>query len=179
MAKRKTYGVNGLLEWHGIVESGNVKMRVSFTNGTVTAYGVAPATFVTTDKLTQLIIEGSKQYKNGLIHLVSSVELPVKINERKGVTENFGNDTNKNGGKNDTGNNGENIDTENKDENIDDKDNPVDSGDVQTVNVADKNEAVEWLKEHCDEKITAIKVRKVADFNDVCSKYGVKFVFTK
>lgn len=75
MKVRKTYGINGLLEWHGFVVSHGVKMRVAFTNGSVTAYGVAPATFTTEDPLTQHIIENSEQFTSGKIRLVRKVEL--------------------------------------------------------------------------------------------------------
>lgn len=73
---RKTYGISGLLEWHGMVTSNGVKMKVDFTNGSVTAFGVAPATFQTSDLLTQTIMENSDQFKSGRIRLVGSVALP-------------------------------------------------------------------------------------------------------
>jgi hypothetical protein len=76
MKARKTYGINGLLEWHGYVECSGVRMKVDFTNGSVTAFGVAPATFTTNDPLTQHIIEHSEQFKKGRIRCVMSVALP-------------------------------------------------------------------------------------------------------
>ena len=76
MKARKTYGINGLLEWHGYVECSGVRMKVDFTNGSVTAFGVAPATFTTENSLTQHIIENSEQFKKGRIKCVMSVALP-------------------------------------------------------------------------------------------------------
>lgn len=72
----KTYGINGLLEWHGTLHSGGVKLRVDFTNGSTTAYGVAPATFMTKDELTQRLIENSDEFKSGRVRLVRTVQLP-------------------------------------------------------------------------------------------------------
>ena len=72
----KTYGINGLLEWHGIVSGKGIKMKVDFTNGSVTAYGVAPATFTTKDELTQHIIESSDQFKSGRIRIERSQPIP-------------------------------------------------------------------------------------------------------
>lgn len=72
----KVYGINGLLEWHGYVVNGGVKMKVDFTNGSVTAFGVAPATFTTKDALTQHIIENSEQFKDGKIVIVRTVPIP-------------------------------------------------------------------------------------------------------
>ena len=74
--KVKTYGISGLLEWHGVLDAGSIKMKVSFTNGTVTGYGVAPATFTTSDELTQFVIEHSDQYKKGRIALLREMEVP-------------------------------------------------------------------------------------------------------
>jgi len=75
MRYRKTYGIDGLLEWHGIIECGGAKMKVDFTNGSVTAYGVAPASFTTENEMTQFFIENSKQFKGGRIRIVRSIEL--------------------------------------------------------------------------------------------------------
>lgn len=77
MAKyRKIYGMNGLLEWHGVIDSGGVKMRVSFTNGSTSAFGVAPASFTTEKELTQHIIENSDLFKSGRIFIVMSTLIP-------------------------------------------------------------------------------------------------------
>jgi len=72
----KTYGIDGLLEWHGVIESHGVKMKVDFTNGSLTAVGVAPATFTTKNELTQHIIENSDMFKSGRIHLTMSTPIP-------------------------------------------------------------------------------------------------------
>lgn len=42
---KKTYGVNGMMEWNAIIPVGRTSVRVHFTGGTVTGYGVSPATF--------------------------------------------------------------------------------------------------------------------------------------
>ena len=83
MRYKKTYGIHGLLEWHGDIVSNGAKMRVSFTNGSTTAYGVAPATFTTGDPLTQHIIENSDQFKNGRIVVVRSAPIPGTENDGK------------------------------------------------------------------------------------------------
>lgn len=83
MKYRKTYGINGLLEWHGIIESNGLKMKVDFTNGSTSALGVAPAAFTTEKELTQHIIENSEQFKGGRIRLVRSIPIPGTENEGK------------------------------------------------------------------------------------------------
>lgn len=82
MKAMKTYGIHGLLEWHGTIHSKGLTMKLDFTNGSTTAYGVAPATFITKDEITQHIIENSNEFKSGRIKLVRSVELPDE--EKKG-----------------------------------------------------------------------------------------------
>lgn len=67
--------MEGLLEWHGSVNCGGVRMKVAFTNGSATAWGVAPATFTTEDELTQHIMENSDLFKDGRIKVIRSVQL--------------------------------------------------------------------------------------------------------
>lgn len=51
---------------------------------------------------------------------------------------------------------------------------------VQKVEVADKGEAIEWLKEHYPEKeYTGMKLRSKAAFDAACAECNVKFVFTE
>lgn len=67
--------MEGLLEWHGSVNCGGVRMKVAFTNGSATAWGVAPATYTTEDELTQHIMENSDMFKDGRIKVIRSVQL--------------------------------------------------------------------------------------------------------
>ena len=72
----KTYGINGLSEWHGKVKAGSIEVAVSFTGGTASPSGALPAYMVTKDPITQFVIENSKEFKNGFIHLQMSQEIP-------------------------------------------------------------------------------------------------------
>ena len=76
MKALKIYGIHGLLEWHGSIHSNGASMHLDFTNGSTTAYGVAPATYMTKNELTQHFIEHSDEFKSGRIKLVRAVELP-------------------------------------------------------------------------------------------------------
>ena len=161
MKSRKIYGIVGLLEWHGIVNSNGVNMKVEFTNGSVTAYGVAPATFTTENALTQHILENSDQFKSGRIRLLKVVELPE---EKSAAPE---------------------PSTEEKAENPaaeatpEEKGEEDGTGEVQVIEVADKSEAVEYLKEHYEDKeYTSFKLRSKDAFDAACKECGVEFVFT-
>ena len=94
MKTLKIYGINGLLEWHGTLNSNGIRMKVDFTNGSTTAYGVAPATFMTKDEVTQNVVENSNEFKSGRIKLLRTVPLekeePAKSKEEaKSTTKEY------------------------------------------------------------------------------------------
>lgn len=166
--KIKTYGMPGLLEWHGIVSSGTMKMKVSFTNGTVTGYGVAPATFITKDSLTQFVIEHSEKFQNGRIILIREIEVADDA-ETKTRKARLTDETK--GSSSAAMNIGGNIDD------IPLTDDTISDG--IKVNVADRNEAIEYLKEHfADKNYTATGLRTKTAFEAACKECGVEFEFT-
>jgi len=61
------FGVYGLTEWETLIPAGRAKLRVRFTGGSLSGYGVVPATFVTRNPHIKLLIENSPQYKSGRI----------------------------------------------------------------------------------------------------------------
>lgn len=80
-AKRKTYGVRGYLEWVALIECGKATVKVHFSGGSLTAYGVTPAEFTTQNPMTQAIIENSKEFKSGKIFLLREIEGTGKFKE--------------------------------------------------------------------------------------------------
>lgn len=72
----KTYGIYGLTEWHGKVRAGTIEVKLSFVGGTCSPGGTQPAYMVTKDPITQLVVENSKEYKDGFIRLVMRQVLP-------------------------------------------------------------------------------------------------------
>lgn len=79
---RKTYGVNGLMEWDTTIPVGKATMKVHFSGGSLTGYGVTPATFTTEDPMKQMIIEKSDYFKSGKIFVVREMEGTGKYKER-------------------------------------------------------------------------------------------------
>lgn len=166
----KTYGINGLLEWHGTVHANGSTMKVDFTNGSTTAFGVAPATFITKDPMTQFMMENSDEFKGGRIHLVRKVELPG-CEEEEAVNNPAPEPTPAPEPQNDFNPPAEpaKAQTEPVEETV------TDDG-KRTVKVADKAEAVEWLKENYPEKeYTSVKLRAKAAFDAACQECGVEF----
>lgn len=154
--KVKTYGVPGLNEWHGKVKAGSLEVSVSFVGGTSSPSGAQPAYFMTKDPIVQFVIENSKEYKERFIILVMSQEVPGE-HPRMAMPKN----TEPVSG---AGTESESAPAE-----------PENS----EVKVADKSEAIEWLKEHFPEKgYTATGLRTVSAFEAACKECGVKFIFT-
>lgn len=80
-ARRKTYGVSGYMEWVALIECGKATVKVHFSGGSLTGYGVTPAEFTTQNPMTQAIIENSKEFKNGKIFLLREIEGTGKFKE--------------------------------------------------------------------------------------------------
>lgn len=80
-AKRKTYGVSGYMEWVALIECGKATVKVHFSGGSLTGYGVTPAEFTTQNPMTQAIIENSKEFKSGKLFLLREIEGTGKFKE--------------------------------------------------------------------------------------------------
>lgn len=80
-AKRKTYGVSGYMKWVALIECGKATVKVHFSGGSLTGYGVTPAEFTTQNPMTQAIIENSKEFKSGKIFLLREIEGTGKFKE--------------------------------------------------------------------------------------------------
>lgn len=82
MKKRRiTYGISGLMECQVVIKIGNKsKMKVLFTDGSMTAMGINPATYTTDDFIIQHAIEQSSDYKRGRINRVNVIELNEEVN---------------------------------------------------------------------------------------------------
>lgn len=65
-----TFGVFGLTEWETLIPAGLAKVRVRFTGGSLSGYGVTPATFVTRNMHIKELIVDSPQFKSGRIKLL-------------------------------------------------------------------------------------------------------------
>lgn len=63
------------MDWVAQIRSGAATLRVHFTGGALTVYGVTPAEYTTTNPFTQKVIEQSQYFKEGRITLIKTVEL--------------------------------------------------------------------------------------------------------
>lgn len=179
--KVKTYGINGLSEWYGDIKAGSISVKVSFVGGTASPSGAQPAYFVTKCPITQFVIENSKEYKSGFIHLEMSQEIPgnhrrmaipspvapsapvaptAPANQQTPVVE----QTTK------TPDEAPSVSNESGE--------GSEAGDgVQTIEVSCKADAVEWLKDHYPDKCyNGNTLRAGAAFEAACNEAGVKFI---
>lgn len=74
-AYKKTYGVDGLIDWQTEIKAGKARLVVNFSGGGLTSFGVTPATYTTDNLLYQHIIENSSQFQSGKIRLLRSTAL--------------------------------------------------------------------------------------------------------
>lgn len=161
--KRKTYGVSGLMDWAMQIKVGKGVVTVHFTGGALTAYGVTPAKFSTSNTFFQKVIECSDHFKNGRIALLSSVEIPDTPFEKARKEKLAARAT--------TAVNTSDTTTE---EIVSEQ--PADNLTVQYV--SDKTEAIEYLKENFKEKnYTSTSLRTKSAFDAACAECGIKFVF--
>lgn len=183
--KVKTYGVPGLTEWHGKLKAGSIEVSASFVGGTASPSGAQPAYFMTKDPIVQFVIEHSKEYKSGFIILVMSQDVagehprmavpkPAPVPEtpapvvKEPVTPTTPAEETPAEEVQPTG--------ETQDETLQGNGDDADGGKIK---VADKNEAIEYLKEHFAEKnYTATSLRTKTAFEAACKECGVEFVFT-
>ena len=77
--KRITYGVYGMMEYESVVKIGKARMKVRFTDGSMTSYGQNPALYTTSDFLVQHAIANSSDFKRGLIKVVRAIDLDEDV----------------------------------------------------------------------------------------------------
>ena len=199
---RKTYGVSGLMDWTTQIKAGKGSVSVHFTGGALTAYGVTPAKYSTSNPFFQSVIENSKQFKSGRIELLGTMEvpddavtkarkarlaakaaaMPVKEGQNT-VQENAVSETPAPVAE-------EPVTPTTAEEPPAEAEQPTDETQDETlqgdgedtdgkVKVADKSDAIEYLKEKFPEKgYTAVKLRTKTAFEAACKECGVEFVFT-
>lgn len=201
---RKTYGVSGLMDWTTQIKAGKGSVSVHFTGGALTAYGVTPAKYSTSNPFFQSVIENSKQFKSGRIELLGTMEVPDDAatkarkarmaakaaekpakDEQSPVTETPVPETPAPVVKEpvtpttpaeETPDEEVQPTGETQDETLQGDGDDADGGKIK---VADKNEAIEYLKEHFAEKnYTATSLRTKTAFEAACKECGVEFVFT-
>lgn len=192
----KTYGVSGLMDWTTQLKVGKGCVTVHFTGGALTAYGVTPAKYQTSNEFFQRVIECSDDFKSGRIKLLGVTELSgeccckTKVVKKRAASSNtkvvkkvadssvpdvvvpgaVDGGVQEDGVAADGGGaveDGVEADVVGV----------VDADGVRLVEVPDRHEAVQYLKEHCDGGLTMTKLRTKEAFEEAQKRFGVRFVF--
>lgn len=187
----KTYGVSGLMDWTTQLKAGKGCVTVHFTGGALTAYGVTPAKYQTSNEFFQRVIECSDDFKSGRIKLLGVTELSgeccckTKVVKKRAASSNTKvvkkvADSSVSdvvvpgavdGGVQEDGVDANGVGADGVDAN------GVDANGVRVVEVSDRYEAVQYLKEHCDGGLTMAKLHTKEAFEEAQKRFGVRFVF--
>lgn len=192
------------MDWTTQIKAGKGAVSVHFTGGALTAYGVTPAKYSTSNTFFQNVIENSEQFKSGRIELLGTMEvpddaatkarkarlaakaaaMPVKEGQNT-MQENAVSETPAPVAEEtvtpatpaeETPAEAEQPTDETKDETLQGDCDDADGGKIKVV---DKSDAIEYLKEHFPEKgYTAVKLRTKGAFEAAQKECGVEFVFT-
>lgn len=190
----KTYGVSGLMDWTTQLKVGKGCVTVHFTGGALTAYGVTPAKYQTSNEFFQRVIECSDDFKSGRIKLLGVTELSgeccckTKVVKKRAASSAPDVVVKKSAassvsdvvvpGAVDGGVQEDGVDADGGGVVEDGVDaNGVDADGVRVVEVSDRYEAVQYLKEHCDGGLTMAKLRTKEAFEEAQKRFGVRFVF--
>ncbi len=188
---RKTYGVSGLTDWTTQLKVGKAMLNVHFSGGALTAYGVTPAKYSTANPFFQTVIENSDFFKSGRIKLLDTMEVEDDAAEKARKARSSGRiaampamegpcsvpDAVPPGAvppvPEAAGPTGE-AETETG--------GPADEAEGEAagnvIKVADKPDAIEYLKENFPDKgYTSVKLRTKTAFEAACKECGVEFVF--
>lgn len=158
------------------IKVGKASVSLHFSGGSLTAYGVTPAKYSTSNPVFQHVIERSEPFKNGRIRLLGEMEVAddAAAKSRKAVSaarkslkpavvvELSAPEEAESAGK------------------ADELSAVESAGGPVRVEVGYRYDAVEYLKEHFPEKgYTSTKLRTGVAFDAACKECGVEFVFTE
>lgn len=71
-----TYLAPNLMDWVAQIKAGAANVKVHFTGGALTSYGVTPAEYTTANPFIQKVIENSIYYREGRIQIGRRVGIP-------------------------------------------------------------------------------------------------------
>ena len=180
-----TYGAPRLVDWVAQIRAGAATVRVHFTGGALTAYGVTPAEYTTDNPFIQKVIEQSAYFKEGRIIFLRRTAIPghikpVKAHSAKkperpqsppaASAESVPETACRVDAEADAA--GQTLIPAETDEPADDTDN-----DMTTVEAACLQDAQAYLQEKFN--IPSYKVRTYEAAQRAASEHGVRFVGTK
>lgn len=166
--EKKTYGAPRLVDWVAQIKAGAATVRVHFTGGALTAYGVTPAEYTTDNPFIQKVIEQSKYFKEGRIILLRKSEVPVPANPVEHVVKQM---------PPATIHTEEVTNVDSVEENTADDVAEVNNETLTQVEASCLQDAQAYLQENYN--IASYKVRSYDAAQRAASEHGIKFVGAK
>lgn len=169
MKKQKiTYGVNGMMEFQAVIKVGKTNLKVQFSDGSFNASSRKPATFTTDNLIVQHAIENSNEFKHGLIHKISTVELneEVKVlrNGPKALNEPIPIEINADGTQKPASETAEDA-----------SETAEDASELKQVEVHCNDDAKDYLADNFG--VSKSKLRNKDIIASVAATYGIEFVY--
>lgn len=76
-----------MMEYQAVVKVGKKNISVNFSDGSMNAMGINPATFTTDNIIIQNAIESSSDFKRGRIHIVRTIDLAEELHVIRNQTK--------------------------------------------------------------------------------------------
>ena len=83
---KKTYCVEGMLDYVAQVSADGITLDLHFKGGIISQYGVVPAHYTTDNPLIQRVIEKSEGFTRGRIKLLEQEEIALPSSKEDSVT---------------------------------------------------------------------------------------------
>lgn len=83
----KRYIITGYLTYSVLLKKENKYMKCCFEGGAVSGLGSRAASYTTSDKNVQELLENSKEFKSGMIKIAEEYGEPAKVAEQAGVID--------------------------------------------------------------------------------------------
>lgn len=141
----KVYAVYGMLEWVCQITSGKAQTTIHFEGGATSTLGVTPALYKTDNPIIQHMIENSSFFKNGKIHLYTTMDTGREIPDAVPSTKE------------------ETTEVAIADE----------ATEKKVVNVADYDEAKDYLADNC--QVLRTQMRSKSAILEQASLHGIEF----
>lgn len=184
---RITYGVRGMMTYIARIAVGKAHMKVTFSDGSISAIGSKPAVFTTDNYIVQKGIEQSEQFKSGLIFVYASYpldeDLEVETNKAD-VSDDTGQPANEDKGNMSESLVSDDAGQDNAEQTADDANTAAptaleegaeeDNGPIR-VEFEANEDAKDYLEQHY--QVTRSKLRTRADIVAKGQELGVDIVF--
>lgn len=173
--KRKTYAVQGMMEYHTTARIGRNSIKVSFTGGSISNGCAQPARYTTSNLIMQNAIEGCADFLSGRIRLerVRELDEEIRIEAPTGSAE---------ASPEERPADAESISPEDRPADAaeehfgnQEQEMPAEEAELEVVEASCKDVAKQYLEEHFGENPAKLRTRD--DVQRCAAGHGIRFEF--